>query len=57
MEYIEKIDAMGGSIKAIEAGYMQQEIGDSAYRYQKEIESKKRILVGVNQFQIEEEPP
>ena len=54
--YIEKIDAMGGAVKAIEAGYIQQEIGDSAYRYQKEIESKKRIIVGVNQFQIEEEP-
>ena len=56
MEYIEKIDAMGGSVKAIEAGYMQQEIGDSAYRYQKEIEAKKRIIVGVNQFQVKEEP-
>jgi methylmalonyl-CoA mutase N-terminal domain/subunit len=56
LEYIEKIDAMGGSVKAIEAGYMQQEIGDSAYRYQKEIESKKRIIVGVNQFQVKEEP-
>ncbi len=56
MEYIEKIDHMGGAIKAIEAGYIQQEIGESAYQYQKEIESKKRIIVGVNQFQIEEEP-
>ena len=54
--YIEKIDAMGGAVKAIEAGYIQEEIGDSAYRYQKEIEAKKRIIVGVNQFQIEEEP-
>ena len=56
MEYIEKIDSMGGAIKAIEAGYIQQEIGESAYQYQKEIEAKKRIIVGVNQFQIEEEP-
>ncbi|RPJ03813.1 MAG: methylmalonyl-CoA mutase, partial [Deltaproteobacteria bacterium] len=56
MDYIGKIDAMGGAVKAIEAGYIQQEIGDSAYRYQKEIESKKRIIVGVNQFQVEEEP-
>jgi len=47
---------MGGAIKAIESGYIQQEIAESAYRYQKEIESKKRIIVGVNQFQIEEEP-
>jgi methylmalonyl-CoA mutase N-terminal domain/subunit len=56
MEYIEKIDAMGGAIKAIESGFIQQEIAESAYQYQKEIESKKRIIVGVNQFQIEEEP-
>jgi methylmalonyl-CoA mutase N-terminal domain/subunit len=55
-EYIEKIDAMGGAIKAVEAGYIQQEIAESAYQYQKEIESKKRVIVGVNQFQIEEEP-
>jgi methylmalonyl-CoA mutase N-terminal domain/subunit len=55
-EYIEKIDAMGGAIKAIESGYIQSEIGESAYRYQKEIESKKRIVVGLNQFQVEEEP-
>jgi methylmalonyl-CoA mutase N-terminal domain/subunit len=55
-EYIEKIDAMGGAIKAIESGYIQSEIGESAYRYQKEIESKKRIIVGLNQFQVEEEP-
>ncbi len=56
MEYIEKIDAMGGAIKAIESGYIQQEIAESAYQYQKEIESKKRIIVGVNQFEIEEAP-
>jgi len=56
MEYIEKIEAMGGAIKAIESGYIQAEIGESAYQYQKEIETKKRIVVGLNQFQIEEEP-
>ncbi|MDO8784916.1 MAG: methylmalonyl-CoA mutase family protein [Syntrophales bacterium] len=55
-EYIEKIDSMGGAIKAIEAGYIQQEIGESAYQYQREIEAKKRIIVGVNQFQVEEDP-
>jgi methylmalonyl-CoA mutase N-terminal domain/subunit len=55
-EYIEKIEAMGGAIKAIESGYMQGEIGESAYQYQKEIETKKRIIVGLNQFKIEEEP-
>jgi methylmalonyl-CoA mutase N-terminal domain/subunit len=56
MEYIEKIEAMGGAIKAIESGYIQGEIAESAYQYQKEIEAKKRIIVGLNQFQIEEEP-
>jgi methylmalonyl-CoA mutase N-terminal domain/subunit len=56
MEYIEKIEAMGGAIKAIESGYIQGEIGESAYQYQKEIETKKRIIVGLNQFQIEEDP-
>jgi methylmalonyl-CoA mutase N-terminal domain/subunit len=56
-EYIEKIDAMGGVIKAIEKGYIQNEIGDSAYRYQREVESKKRIVVGLNQFTVDEAPP
>jgi methylmalonyl-CoA mutase N-terminal domain/subunit len=56
MEYIEKVEAMGGAIKAIESGYIQGEIGESAYQYQKEIETKKRIIVGLNQFQMEEEP-
>jgi len=56
-EYIEKIDQLGGSPKAIEKGYIQQEIQDSAYRYQMDIESGRRIVVGVNKFQIEEEPP
>ncbi|MCX8117715.1 MAG: methylmalonyl-CoA mutase family protein [Desulfobacterota bacterium] len=55
-EYIDKIDAMGGAIKAIESGFIQEEIAESAYQYQKEIETKKRIIVGLNQFQIEEEP-
>jgi methylmalonyl-CoA mutase N-terminal domain/subunit len=56
VEYIEKIDAMGGAIKAIESGYVQDEIADSAYWYQKEIETKKRVIVGLNQFRVEEEP-
>jgi methylmalonyl-CoA mutase N-terminal domain/subunit len=56
IEYIEKIGALGGAIKAIESGYIQGEIGESAYQYQKEIEAKKRIIVGLNQFQMEEEP-
>jgi methylmalonyl-CoA mutase N-terminal domain/subunit len=56
MEYIKKIEAMGGAIKAIQSGFIQAEIAESAYRYQKEIETKKRIVVGLNQFQMEEEP-
>ena len=56
MEYIDKIEAMGGAIKAIESGYIQEEIAESAYQYQKEIETKKRVIVGLNQFQVEEEP-
>jgi methylmalonyl-CoA mutase N-terminal domain/subunit len=56
-EYIERIDTMGGVIKAIEKGYIQNEIGNSAYQYQREVESKKRIVVGLNQFTIQEPPP
>jgi methylmalonyl-CoA mutase N-terminal domain/subunit len=54
--YIEKIDAMGGAVKAIESGYMQGEIAESSYQYQKEIEEKKRLIVGVNDFITEETP-
>jgi len=53
--YIDKIDAMGGSVKAIEQDYIQQEIAASAYQYQNDIESGDRILVGVNKFTQEEE--
>ncbi|MFD2874675.1 methylmalonyl-CoA mutase [Mucilaginibacter ximonensis] len=54
--YINKIDAMGGSVKAIEQDYMQQEIARAAYQYQNEIESGERIIVGINKF-VKEEPP
>lgn len=53
--YIEKIDAMGGSVKAIEQDYIQQEIARSAYQYQNEIENGERVLVGVNKFVQKEE--
>lgn len=56
LAYIQKIDDMGGAPVAIEKGYIQKEIQDSAYKYQMEVETKKRIVVGVNQFQIEEKP-
>lgn len=55
MEYIKKIDELGGAVSAIEKGYIQKEIQDSAYKYQMEIESGERIVVGVNKFQIEED--
>jgi methylmalonyl-CoA mutase N-terminal domain/subunit len=49
-QYIAKIDSLGGAVAAIEQGYQQREIQDSSYRYQKEIESGKRTVVGVNKF-------
>ncbi|MBI4412369.1 MAG: methylmalonyl-CoA mutase, partial [Deltaproteobacteria bacterium] len=55
-EYIERIDRMGGSVRAIEKGYIQQEIQNSAYDYQRNIEEKKLIIVGVNEFRTEEPP-
>jgi len=52
--YIEKIDQLGGAAKAITSGFYQQEISSSAYEYQKDIENKDRIIVGVNKFTDEE---
>jgi methylmalonyl-CoA mutase N-terminal domain/subunit len=57
MEYITKVDDLGGAPKAIDNGYIQQEIMDAAYYYQKEVETGERIVVGMNKFQIEEEAP
>ncbi len=54
VEYIEKIDAMGGMLKAIENGYPQREIQEAAYEYQRAVEKQTEIVVGVNKFQIEE---
>jgi methylmalonyl-CoA mutase N-terminal domain/subunit len=56
-EYLEKIDGLGGMLRAIETGYVQREIQESAYRYQREIEAQEQIVVGVNKFQVEEEQP
>ena len=56
-EYINKIDEIGGAVAAIEKGYIQKEIHDSAYAWQKDVESGARVIVGVNKFQMEEEPP
>jgi methylmalonyl-CoA mutase N-terminal domain/subunit len=55
-EYIKKIDEMGGAIKATEAGFVQREIATSAYNYQRDIEDKKKIIVGLNEFATEEAP-
>ncbi len=54
-EYFRKIEELGGVIKAIEMGFFQKEISDAAYRYQKEIEEKEKIIVGVNEYVIEGE--
>lgn len=54
MEYIKRIDDMGGALAAIENGYMQGEIQDSAYTYQRAVETKQQVVVGVNAFQMEE---
>ncbi len=56
-EYIEKIDAMGGALAAIESGYMQREILDSAYRFQRAVDRKEQIVVGVNEFTVPETAP
>jgi methylmalonyl-CoA mutase N-terminal domain/subunit len=53
-EYIKKIDSIGGMAAAIESGFVQKEIQEAAYRFQKDVESGKRIMVGVNKFQTEE---
>src|SRR5204863_59735 len=55
-EYIEKIDAMGGSVAAIESGYIQNEIAAASFDYQQSIQGGERIIVGVNKF-TREEPP
>ncbi|MBP6004326.1 MAG: methylmalonyl-CoA mutase [Pyrinomonadaceae bacterium] len=56
-DYIEKIDAMGGMLRAIEVGYVQNEIQQAAYDYQRAVESQDAIVVGVNRFQVDEENP
>ncbi len=56
-EYIEKIDAMGGMIAAIERGYPQMEIADAAYAFQRQIDAKEKIMVGVNKYATEAQHP
>jgi methylmalonyl-CoA mutase N-terminal domain/subunit len=57
LDYFERIDQMGGMLEAIERGFPQHEIADSAYRYQQEVDANQRILVGVNDFQQGNEDP
>ncbi len=54
-QYLDKIEQLGGMVKAIEAGYIQKEIQNAAYKYQQEIEKNERIIVGVNQFTVDDE--
>src|SRR5712671_1077214 len=55
--YLEKIDALGGMLKAIEHGYVQQEIQNAAYEYQQQVDQQRAVVVGVNRFVLEDEKP
>jgi methylmalonyl-CoA mutase N-terminal domain/subunit len=55
IEYIQKIDDMGGALAAIERGYQQSEIQEAAYQYQQAVERQEQIVVGVNKFEVEEQ--
>jgi len=57
LENFAKLDAMGGMVKAIERGYPQKEIAEAAYQYQRAVEAKEKIIVGVNEFTVGEETP
>src|SRR5256885_7229068 len=56
-DYFGKLEGMGGMVKAIERGYPQKEIAEASYQYQRAVEAKEKIIVGVNEFVIEEESP
>jgi methylmalonyl-CoA mutase N-terminal domain/subunit len=56
-DYFSKLDAMGGMVRAIERGYPQKEIAEASYQFQRAAEAKEKIVVGVNEFVIEEESP
>jgi len=55
--YFEKLDAMGGMVAAIERGFPQKEIADASYAYQRAVEGGQKVIVGVNEYGMEEEPP
>ncbi len=54
-EYFQRIDDLGGMVEAIKTGYPQREIADAAFAYQREVDTKERIVVGVNDFRLEDE--
>ncbi|HUN87750.1 MAG TPA: methylmalonyl-CoA mutase family protein [Terriglobales bacterium] len=56
-DYFEKLDAMGGMVKAIERGYPQKEIAEASYQFQRAAEAREKIVVGANEFTIDEQPP
>jgi methylmalonyl-CoA mutase N-terminal domain/subunit len=56
LEYFRKIDALGGMVAAIERGFPQREIQEAAFRFQKEVERKEKVIVGVNEYVMEEKP-
>ena len=56
-QYMEKVEALGGMLKAIERGFVQQEIQNAAYEYQRAVDRQEQVVVGVNRFQVEEESP
>lgn len=56
-DYIRRIDELGGIIRAIELGFPQKEISEAAYRYQQQLEKGEKVMVGVNKYQVQEEPP
>jgi methylmalonyl-CoA mutase N-terminal domain/subunit len=56
-DYFDKLDAMGGMVQAIEKGYPQKEIAEASYQYQRAVEAREKIIVGANDFVVEEEPP
>jgi methylmalonyl-CoA mutase N-terminal domain/subunit len=56
-DYFSKMDAMGGMVKAIERGYPQKEIAEASYQYQRAAEAKEKVIVGVNEFVVEEGSP
>ena len=57
LAYFDRIDAMGGMVEAIERGFPQREIAESAYRFQQAVERSEKVIVGVNDFVQDDEPP